>query len=38
MALHNIALQYIRNTLHCTINFNTEVNIQDGKRSEYTRY
>ena len=37
MALHNIALQYITNTLHYTINFNTNVTIKK-IRSGYTRY
>ena len=37
MALHNIALQYITNTLHYTINFNTKVTIKK-IRSENTRY
>ena len=39
MALHDITLQYITNTLHYTMNFNGEVSIQKkNTRSKDTRH
>ena len=39
MALHDITLQYITNTLHYTMNFNGEVTIQKkNTRSKDTRH